>query len=148
MKSGDSPRVRFPRSLPRRRGLKAILRDESEKTIAWRRSGLCQSLESEPHGSVRSLVICLPSDYDIVLFYPGSNPTANELLSPSSNRVAGGTKITHWCQPISCIHLLNICQSPTVTLSRVARVARMGRIFQHVLAGLTLLCHLAILYLP
>ena len=66
-----------------------------------------QSLESEPHGSVRSLAICLPSDYSIVSFYSGFNTTANELLSPSSNRVAGGTKITHrWpilCRPPECM---------------------------------------------
>ena len=95
-----------------------------------------QGLESEPHGSVRSLAICLPSDYSIVSFYSGFDTTAYELLSPSFNRVAGGTKITHRC-PILCCPPECMPISSTY-LWRGLRVTRTGRIFQHVPAGLAL----------
>ena len=98
-----------------------------------------QSLESEPHGSVRSLAICPRPDYSIDLFYSGFNTTAYEVLGPPSVRVAGlRTKIT----PVDRLHQLPTSRiyanALNETLPRFARVMRTGWIFQHVPAGLSL----------
>lgn len=67
--------------------------------MAGMHSGRAQSLESEPHGLVHSFAMCLPSDQDTVLFYPGLNTMANR-----SRLLDGG--------PSEAIDLLNICHSP------------------------------------
>ena len=144
MKSGDPPRTRLPQSRRPQRSLKAILqasssRDGTGKTTVRRNTrAYAQSLESEPHGS-DSLAISLPSDYSIVSSYSGFNTTVYELFGPSSVRAVGlGTKIT----PVDRLHQLPTSRTYTyllnVTLPRFARVTRLGWIFQHVPAALTL----------